>query len=394
MTPPVPACSPLDAPGPDPGAERVAPEIRRETSSDGVPEILVLGDWVLSTLKAQFQDMESRLRPLAAETGTRWNLTHARTVDHAGALLLWRAWGGKRPAALAIAPDQSALLDHVAQVPGYEMPRRRHILLQGLARIGRGIVGAFREVRDGTWMMGQLALDLGHLVLHPSRTPWREISANIYRTGAQALGITALVGFLIGIVLSYLSGKQLKAYGADVFIVNILGLSIIRELGPVLAAILVAGRSGSSMTAQLGVMRVTQELDALSVMGISHTMRLVLPKVIALAVSMPLIVLWTSAMALIGGIIASDVQLGIGYALFLERLPKAVPIANLWLGLSKGAVFGALIAIIACHYGLRVEPNTESLATGTTTSVVVSITTVIIVDAIFAIAFSNVGYGF
>jgi phospholipid/cholesterol/gamma-HCH transport system permease protein len=210
----------------------------------------------------------------------------------------------------------------------------------------------------------------------------------------MALGITALVGFLIGVVLSYLSGKQLKLYGADVFIVNILGLSIIRELGPVLAAVLVAGRSGSSMTAQLGVMRVTQELDALSVMGISHTLRLVLPKVIALAVSMPLIVLWTSAMALIGGIVASDIQLGIGYALFLERLPKAVPIANLWLGLAKGAVFGSLIAIIACHYGLRVEPNTESLGAGTTTSVVVSITTVIIVDAIFAIAFSNVGYGF
>lgn len=394
MSPPIPACSPLDAPGPDPGADRVAPEIRRETGADGMPEIVLSGDWVLATLKTQFPDMESRLRPLAAEGGARWDLTHARTVDHAGALLLWRAWGSKRPATLNIAADQSALLEHVAQVPGYDLPRRRRTYFHGLANLGRRIVAAMREVRDGTGMLGQLALDLGHVALHPSRIPWREISANIYRTGAMALGITALVGFLIGIVLSYLSGKQLKLYGADVFIVNILGLSIIRELGPVLAAVLVAGRSGSSMTAQLGVMRVTQELDALSVMGISHTLRLVLPKVIGLAVSMPLIVLWTSAMALIGGIVASDIQLGIGYALFLERLPKAVPIANLWLGLAKGAVFGSLIAIIACHYGLRVEPNTESLGAGTTTSVVVSITTVIIVDAIFAIAFSNVGYGF
>jgi phospholipid/cholesterol/gamma-HCH transport system permease protein len=243
-------------------------------------------------------------------------------------------------------------------------------------------------------MIGQLVLDVAHLLAHPYRIPWREISANIYRTGAQALGITALVGFLIGVVLSYLSGKQLKLYGADVFIVNILGMSIIRELGPMLAAILIAGRSGSSMTAQLGVMRVTQELDALSVMGISHTLRLVLPKVIALSLSMPLIVLWTSAMALIGGIVASEIQLDIGYALFLERLPNAVPIANLWLGLAKGAVFGALIAIIACHFGLRVKPNTESLAAGTTTSVVVSITAVIVVDAIFAISFSNVGIRF
>jgi phospholipid/cholesterol/gamma-HCH transport system permease protein len=161
-----------------------------------------------------------------------------------------------------------------------------------------------------------------------------------------------------------------------------------------LAAILIAGRSGSSMTAQLGVMRVTQELDALSVMGISHTRRLVLPKVIALSLSLPLIVLWTSAMALVGGIVASEIQLGIGYALFVERLPRAVPIANLWLGLAKGAVFGSLIAVIACHCGLRVAPNTESLGAGTTASVVASITAVIIVDAIFAIAFSNVGVWF
>ena len=123
--------------------------------------------------------------------------------------------------------------------------------------------------------------------------PWREISANIYRTGAQALAITALVGFLVGIVLSYLSAQQLKTFGADIFIINLLGVSIIRELGPVLAAVLVAGRSGSSMTAQLGVMRVTEELDAMTVMGIPHTVRLILPKVIALAISMPLVVAWT-----------------------------------------------------------------------------------------------------
>jgi hypothetical protein len=116
-----------------------------------------------------------------------------------------------------------------------------------------------------------------------------EISAGIYRTGAQALAITALVGFLVGIVLSYLSAQQLKTFGADIFIINLLGVSIIRELGPVLAAVLVAGRSGSSMTAQLGVMRVTEELDAMTVMGIPHTVRLILPKVIALAISMPLV---------------------------------------------------------------------------------------------------------
>jgi phospholipid/cholesterol/gamma-HCH transport system permease protein len=240
-------------------------------------------------------------------------------------------------------------------------------------------------------LVGHIVIDSTRLLRHPRDVPWREISASIYRTGAQALAITALVGFLVGIVLSYLSAQQLKTFGADIFIINLLGVSIIRELGPVLAAVLVAGRSGSSMTAQLGVMRVTEELDAMTVMGIPHTVRLILPKVIALAISMPLVVAWTDAVALIGGMIAAQWELGIPYSLFLLRLPDAVPIANLWLGLGKSIAFGMLIALIACHFGLRIEPNTESLGTGTTASVVAAITMVIVVDAAFAVMFSGVG---
>lgn len=180
-------------------------------------------------------------------------------------------------------------------------------------------------------------------------------------------------------------------FGADIFIVNILGISIIRELGPLLAAILVAGRSGSSMTAQLGVMRVTQELDALTVMGIPHSQRLIFPKIIGLGLAMPLLVLWTSAIALTGGMVAAEIQLGLSYHYFVHTLPESVPIGNLWLGLGKGVVCGMAIALIACHFGLRIKPNTESLGEGTTTSVVTSITIVIIIDAIFAIAFSDVG---
>jgi len=199
------------------------------------------------------------------------------------------------------------------------------------------------------------------------------------------------VVFHIGATLSYLSSNQLKNFGADVFIVNILGMSIIRELGPMLAAVLIAGRSGSAMTAQLGVMRVTEELDAMAVMGIPHSLRLVLPKMLALGIAMPLIVLWTSAMALLGGMLSAKYELGITLTYFLDNLPSAVPIANLWLGLGKGVVFGFLIALIACHFGMRIQPNTESLGVGTTNSVVTSITVVIIVDAIFAILYRNVG---
>jgi phospholipid/cholesterol/gamma-HCH transport system permease protein len=234
--------------------------------------------------------------------------------------------------------------------------------------------------------------DIGRFIRHPLTGPWREVSANIYHSGFQALGITALVGFLIGVVLSYLSAQQLRMFGGDIYLVNILGMSIIRELGPLLAAILVAGRSGSSITAQLGVMRVTEELDAMLVMGISHGYRLIMPKVVALALAMPLLVVWTDAMALIGGMVSAKIELNLTMRYFIQKLPSAVPIVNYTIGLAKGAAFGMLIALVSCHFGLRIKPNTESLGRGTTTSVVTAITVVILADAVFAIVFSGVGF--
>ena len=192
-------------------------------------------------------------------------------------------------------------------------------------------------------------------------------------------------------MLSYLSSLQLSRVGADIFIVNILGMGIVREMGPVLVAVLVAGRSGSAMTAQLGVMRVTEEIDALAAMGVPASLRLVFPKVAALALAMPLLVLWTTAVALVGGMLSAQMQLDIDYAFFLDTLPKVVPVANLWIGLAKGFVFGLFIALIACHFGLRVRPNTESLSASTTSSVVTSITVVILIDAVFAVLTRKVG---
>jgi len=234
--------------------------------------------------------------------------------------------------------------------------------------------------------------DLGRFLRRPALGPWREISANIYHSGFQALGITALVGFLIGIVLSYLVSQQLRMFGGDAFLVDLLGIAVIRELGPLLAAILVAGRSGSSITAQLGVMRVTEELDAMLVMGVSHGYRLIMPKVVALAISMPLLVVWTDAMALLGGMVAAKIEMGMSFRYFIQKLPDAVPVVNYTIGLLKGATFGVLIVLIACHFGLRIKPNTESLGRGTTTSVVTAITVVILADAVYAIIFNGTGF--
>jgi phospholipid/cholesterol/gamma-HCH transport system permease protein len=328
---------------------------------------------------------------MAADPECGWDLRGVDVLDHAGALLLWRAWGRKRAPRLEIKTEQLQLFERMmAAAPALPLRGRFDPFFPAVF-VGRKVLNVYDHLTHLLVVLGQSVIELMALLMHPRRIPWRELSANVYRTGAQALGITALVGFLIGVVLSYLSSQQLKLFGADAFIVNILGVSVIRELGPVLAAILIAGRSGSAITASLGVMRVTQELDAMAVMGIPHSLRLILPKMLALAISMPLVVLWTDAVALLGGMVAARIELGIGYHHFLMTLPDAVPIANLWLGLGKGAVFGVMIALVACHFGLRIEPNTESLGMGTTDSVVTSITVVILVDAVFAILFKDIG---
>ncbi|MBL8380557.1 MAG: ABC transporter permease [Burkholderiales bacterium] len=320
-----------------------------------------------------------------------WDLTRAEAFDHVGAMMLWRAWQGRLPERLSVEARHRLLFDNFAIIQPLTSDKKRFDPLAGVVLVGSELLRFFDHAAGFVRLLGQLVLDLGRLAARPQAGPWREISANVYRSGAQALGITALVGFLIGIVLSYLSSKQLKQFGADVYIVDLLGVAIIRELGPVLAAILVAGRSGSAMTASLGVMRVTEELDALSVMGIPHGFRLILPKVLALAIALPLLILWTDAVSLLGGMVAAKIQLDLSMVYFFNALPNAVKIENLWIGLSKGVVFGALIALVSCHFGLRIEPNTESLGRGTTSAVVSSITLVILADAVFAIAFSNVG---
>jgi len=211
--------------------------------------------------------------------------------------------------------------------------------------------------------------------------------------GVGSLPIVVIIGLFSGVVMALQMSRALAQYGQIGRTGQIVSLTLIRELGPVLAAILVAGRSGSSITAQIGVMRVTEELDAMRVMGIPHGLRLILPRVIALAIAMPLLVMWTNVIALTGGALAAKLVLGIDMSFFARQLPAVVPVANLWIGLGKGAVFGMLIAIAGCHFGFRIKANSQSLGEGTTTSVVTSITIVILADAVFAILFQNVGLG-
>lgn len=350
------------------------------------------GTWTLAGLGREAAQLERELAVLAGDAGVEWNLQHIAALDSLGAMLLWRAWGRRLPPRLDAPEAHREIFRRIlaAQAAREARPPPRSPY-EWLIAVGVVVLDSARHVADLVALIGQLVLDLAHVGRHPGDLPWREISANLYKGGVLAMPVTALVGFLIGVVLSYLSALQLRSVGADVFIVNILGLGIIRELGPVLVAVLVAGRSGSAMTAQLGVMRVTEEIDALATMGVSRTLRLVLPKVAALALAMPLLVLWTSAVALVGGMVSAQIQIDIAYSFFIDQLPKVVPVANLWIGLAKGFAFGIIVAVIASHFGLRVRPNTESLSANTTASVVAAITAVILVDAVFAITTRSIG---
>ncbi len=370
--------------------EDIAPRIHTQPGPQG-PRTCLLGAWTA----AQFAQPE-RYSAAIASLGqvpalAQWDLREARQLDHVGAQLLWNHWGRQWPAQLQTLPAQRAVLERVAQFTVVLAPRPRPGLLQRYLALGDTLLGLGHHLRGFVRLLGQLLLNLVTLARAPHQGPWRDLSGHLYRIGATALPITALVGFLIGVVLAYLTSQQLKQFGADAFIVNILGVSLIRELGPMLAAILIAGRSGSAITAQIGVMRVTDELDAMRVMGISHSYRLVMPRAVALAIAMPLISVWTTLCALAGGMLSADLSMGITPQYFLNALPAAVSINNLYLATAKSVVFGALIALIGCHFGLRVKPNTQSLGEGTTASVVTSITAVILVDALFAVLFKDVG---
>jgi len=367
----------------------VPPTLSVGRTAEGRSLVNVIGAWNLRSMESVVHALRQQLADQAQDA--QWDLSAITRLDHAGAMMLWRAWGKRRAQHLVMRPEHEGLFAHIQAGPELAVPVKQIERRRRLWAAGRAVVTLGEHIIQVVFLLGRVSLAFLEAVRHPATLPWREISANVYRTGAQALGITALVGFLIGVVLSYLSAQQLKAYGAGIFIINLLGIAVVRELGPVLAAILVAGRSGSAMTAQLGVMRVTEEIDAMSVMGIPYTLRLVLPRIVALAISLPLIVLWTNAIALIGGMVSARYELDISVSYFISELPNAVPVANLWLGLGKGMVFGILIALLACHFGLRIQPNTESLGVGTTNSVVAAITIVIVVDAIFAVLFSGIG---
>jgi phospholipid/cholesterol/gamma-HCH transport system permease protein len=290
-------------------------------------------------------------------------------------------------------PDHGILLERMHSVSGEPAPEPpRHSTLSEIAeRTGRATVEALAEARDLLNFLGLVTVTAARTAIQPSRFRFTSFVHHIEQVGLNALPIVGLLSFLIGVVLAYQGADQLRKFGAAIYTVNLLGISMLREMAILMTAIIVAGRSGSAFTAQIGTMQVNEEVDAMRTIGMDPVEVLVLPRTFALLVVLPLLTVYADLMGLAGGALMSVLVLDISLTQFTERLKDVVPLWSFWVGLIKAPVFGFVIALIGCHEGLKVSGSAESVGRQTTRSVVVSIFLVIILDAVFSIFFSAVG---
>lgn len=257
-----------------------------------------------------------------------------------------------------------------------------------LVRLGMNTVDMLAEFIRFLQFIGEVTFTLCRVISRPKYIPVRSTMSVIETAGVYALPIIGLLSFLIGMTLTYQMGLQLKSYGANIFIVDLLGLSILREFSPLMTAIIVAGRSGSAFTAQLGTMKIREEIDALRTMGIKPSEILVIPKLMGLLIALPLLTIWSMIFGIAGGMVVSKNMLHIGHLDFIHRFYQAVPVRYFYTGMSKTPLFGLIIAAIGTFRGFQVSSSGDSVGTQTTKSVVQSIFFIIVIDAIFSVLLS------
>jgi len=362
--------------------------------ANGELRIVCRGNWTIDSLGALNAKIAA-IRP-AGVRRVRFDLAGVEAIDSAGGWLISRTQGALKTAGLDVAiegagPAQDALLVKVlaAGLPPPMMPHRHQHILDLIAAIGAAMIAFFRQSRDLIDFFGAVIIGFFRLIAQPRRIRLTAFIAHVQQTGLSALPIVGLISFLIGIVLAYQGADQLRRFGAQIFTVNLVGVSVLREMGILLTSIIVAGRTGSAFTAQIGTMQVNEEIDALRTLGLDPLDVLVLPRVLALVVALPLLAFYSDIMALMGGGLAAVFLLGMTPPQFLTQLNNAVTLTHFLVGISKAPVFAALIAIVGCFEGMRVSGSAESVGRLTTQSVVEALFLVIVFDAFFSIMFSS-----
>jgi len=357
-------------------------------------ELRCEGAWLLRSTAQTKIRIEACLGSLAPPTEGEL-LIDAQAItalDTSGAWLLHRTrrdleLGGYSVRFTGLRPEFEALL-HLIATRTMESAIAPLPAPGALTRFGRssweGLLGALGLLS----FLGASAIALMRALAQPRRIRWKSILYNLQTTGVAALPITGLLSFLLGIVIAYQGAEQLRRVGANIYIVDLVGLSMVRELSPLITAIIVAGRSGSAYAAQIATMKVTEEVDALRTIGIEPLDLLVLPKVIALVIALPLLTVYTDIMGVLGGMVMARAQLDVSFTTFIDRLDDAVSLTSFLIGVGKAPVFAVIIALVGCYQGFQVSGSAESVGQQTTKSVVQSIFLVILADALFSIAFS------
>lgn len=318
-------------------------------------------------------------------------------MDSAGAVLLFECIQkierrGKPVERIAFKKEHEALIQLVSQYANnFEVDVPLAPKHSFLYNVGKEAIEKYRQVVHFLGFFGEFIMVLLKELKNPARIQWMSVMNVIEETGYRALPIIGLLLFLIGVVLTYQMGLQLKNYGANVFIVNLSGIAILREFSPLIAAIIVAGRTSSSFTALISTMKVYEEIDAITVMGLSPMSRIVLPRVIGLLIALPLLTIWASIFGVLGSMIMANNMLEVSYASFLQRFGEVVEFKEYWIGMSKTPAFALIISIIGCYQGFEGSLSADSVGRQTTKSVVQSIFLIIIADAGFSVIYSWLG---
>ena len=340
-------------------------------------------------------------RRLAAQRSDRplvVDLAAVERLDTAGAWLLVdleaRAQASGGSLDLRNASDTTALLlDNVRQAlpERKDRPEAARGFQALLERVGRAVVGALRYLAELTGFLGLFLARLARVMRHPSQFRLTALVAHCEDVGLRAVPIVALMSFLIGVVLAFQGSEQLRQFGAEVFVVDLIAISVLRELGILLTAIIVAGRTASAFTAAIGSMKMREEIDAMRTLGLDPATVLFVPRILALLLMLPILGLIADFMGLFGGALMAWLELGISPSMFVTRLIEGTGVGHLLVGLVKAPAFALIIGVVGCHAGMQVKGNAESLGRMTSGAVVAAIFAVILADALFSVFFAKVG---
>jgi len=339
-------------------------------------------------------DIDTRLDAVESAIATV-DLSRVTDIDTTGAWFAWRL-AQQSGARLTGAGEQArrliAAIGNVTEAEPH-LPGEAGLVDRVTETVG-AIVSAWGAGALGViGFLGAMLVSIWDVVRHPSRMRFTALFHQMQLVGVDSIGIIGLMSFLVGIVIAQQGAVQLREFGAEIYTINLTGRLSMRELGILMTAIMVAGRSGSAFAAQIGTMRLTEEVDAMRTIGVSPMEALVIPRVLASMLMMPLLGFYASVIAIIGGAFISTVQLGIPFVSFLTRIQEVVPLHDVWVGLTKAPVFGLIIALSGCYNGMQVKSNSEEVGQRTTLAVVGAIFMVIVLDAFFAVFFTELGWG-